>query len=192
MAFPDRSSGRADSWLQLGGRILVVDVGDGDMVKWYLVRLALPCQIFPLRPNDRYHRFQWPLPASPDVGNGSVIRHYLSDHTASFTHDASGVQHHRRAAFGGAYACLGNHQCAAAIFEPDRRRRARLDRFDKRIDLAPVRLAVAVDEKMQQGIAAHPFAAVALERRRLVVARDQHAFFAESLDALVVAVNGPE
>ena len=45
---------------------------------------------------------------------------------------------------------------------------------------------------MQQGIAAHPFAAVPLERRRLMVARDQHAFFAESLDALVVAVNGPE
>jgi hypothetical protein len=41
MAFPDRSRGRADSWLQLGGRILVVDVGDGDMVKCCLVRLAL-------------------------------------------------------------------------------------------------------------------------------------------------------
>src|SRR5438477_4151588 len=188
MAFPDRSSGRADSWLQLGRRILVVDVGDGDMAKWCLVRLALALPDISLRPNDRYYRFQWPLPASPDVGSGSVIRHCLSDHTTSFTYDASGVQHHRRATFGGAYACLGNHQRAAAIFETDRRRRARLDRFDKRIDLAPVRLAVAVDERTQQGSAAHAFAAVALERWRLMVARDQQAFFAESLDTLVVSV----
>src|SRR5438552_2919607 len=102
----------------------------------------------------------------------------------------SDLKRHRHAAPGRMYAGFRDHERAPAVVESDRRVGARFDRLDECVELLPVGLGVTVDEKAQQRIAAQAVLAVALERRRRVVARDQHAFLSERLDALVVAVYG--
>src|SRR5437016_10679531 len=107
-------------------------------------------------------------------------------------HEASELEGYWHATLRRPRPGLGDHERAAAVVESDRRGGARFDRLDECVELLPVGLGVTVDEKVQQRIAAQAVLAVALERRRRVVARDQHAFLAESLDALVVAVYSAE
>ena len=86
---------------------------------------------------------------------------------------------------------LGDQQRAPAVVEPDRRRAPLRRARDEVVELARVRLGVALDEEVAAADPARmPSRVVALERRRLVVARDQHALVAERLDPLVVAVHG--